>query len=332
MRVLVAPLNYDHPQVGQLEAFNAVFGPSSVGELDYMRIGNDRRARRSGTADDVFYRRTMDFRPDWLWLQFQDSQKISGECLGMIRRDLPHCAITHWTGDLRPQVSNYLASICKETHITFCSSVGQIPMFEAAGAPKALYLQIGLDESEDLNAPQQDPPFTVPDVVFCGNHYGDTFPGTREREQAIKALMNAKIPVGVVGTGWPAWTPVLGSCHVKQQVHVWRAARVCLNVNHYNDVDGYYSDRQLIAMASGNPTVCAYIPGLEREFETGKHCVWYTDVGQLVPIVSDLLSNEELRCKIGAEGRREVAANHTWTARIRSIVPVIDELRRELAG
>jgi len=204
-------------------------------------------------------------------------------------------------------------------------------MFRAAGAERAEYLQIGIDESEDLNAPPRAAPWPVPSVVFCGSHYGSAFPGTRARELAIKALMNAGIQVGVVGAGWPAWAPVLGACPVKQQVHVWRAALVCLNVNHYNDVERYYSDRQLIAMASGTATVCHYIPGLEEEFENRRHCIWYKQIDELVPIVTELLSDEGLRQAIGAAGKSEVAANHTWTARVRSILPLIEETRQRLA-
>jgi hypothetical protein len=330
MRILVAPLNYDHPQIGQLDAFQRVFGTENVALCDYMAAGKERRSRRQGTPDHLLYTMAMQHRPDWIWMQLQDTNKISGDCLFKIRQELPQCVITHWTGDLRPQVSDYLSSICKATHVTFCSSVGQIPMFEAAGAPIARYLQIGLDRQEDIEAPHREPPFHVPDVVFCGGYYGDTFPGTKDREDAIRALMAAGIDTGVVGNGWPGWVTVLGTCPVKEQIHIWRAAKICLNVNHYNDVERYYSDRQIIAMASGTPLVCRYIPGLEVEFQNWKHCVWYNTLEGLVKIVKGLLSDESMRRTIGECGRREVVEHHTWESRVRSALPLIEEIRCEI--
>jgi len=103
-----------------------------------------------------------------------------------------------------------------------------------------------------------------------------------------------------------------------------------LNVNHFNDIQNYYSDRQLIAMASGKPLVCKYIPGLENEFENGKHCLWYYDEPELVKHVKSLLANPSLAARIGAAGKEEVLKNHTWEARVRDVLPDIERIRKSL--
>lgn len=325
MRTLLATINYDHPQVGQRHAFSKVFGGENVRECDYLTLG-----KRGKDPNTELLRIASEWKPDWLWMQLQDTEGIGAHAIQKVRAACPRCVVTHWTGDLRPKISPYLSSICKATHATFCSSTGQIPMFQGVGAPHVEYLQIGLDWTEDVAAPQRPPPFPVPDVVFCGGYYGKVFPGTELRARSIRVLQQAGIPVGVVGSGWPRGFPVIGKCGVKQQVHVWRAAKVCLNVNNFNDVAGYYSDRQLIAMASGNPTVCAYIPGLEAEFENRKHCVWFRNTTELLSEVRGLLADEGLRKRIGEAGRAEVIKNHTWESRIRSVLPTIEKLRAGL--
>lgn len=322
MKALLATINYDHPQVGQHDAFCKVFGADSVRECDYLAIG---RAR--GDPNGALLAAAREHQPDWLWLQLQDTGTITPATLGAINEAVPHCVITHWTGDCRPQVSGYLSSICRATHATLCSSVGQIPMFEAAGAKHVQYVQIGLDWDEDIAAPTRLPPFPIPDAVFCGGHYGSVFPGTTLRAGVIRALMDAGIGVGVVGPGWPRGFPSIGTCPVKQQIHVWRAAKVCINVNHFNDIERYYSDRQLIAMASGKPVACAYVPGLEHEFEDRKHCMWFRTPEQAVEVVRELLADDDLRQQIGTAGRAEVVANHTWEKRIGDLLPFVESLR-----
>jgi glycosyltransferase involved in cell wall biosynthesis len=238
--------------------------------------------------------------------------------------------VTHWTGDARPSVSPYLASICKATHVTFASSFGGLEQFKAAGARRAEYLQIGLDWAEDvMGEPDWVPPFRVPDVVFVGGYYSH-FPGAAQRVEAVRALQEAGIDVGIVGGAWPAGFPVVGKCEVKQQHHVWKRAKVALNVNNFNNIVGYYSDRQLIAMASGTPVVCYAIPGLGLEFEHGKHMLSYRTNEELVSAVKMLLSDEATARRIGRAGRAEVIKNHTWFNRILQAIPIVEEIQAAL--
>lgn len=323
-RVLVLPLNYDHPQLGQEKAFRALF--PSVEVFDYLE--EERRGASASQVNQRFIDVATAFDPDWIWMQVQDTNVITADAVKVVRDRLGKTVITHWTGDARPNLSPYLSSVCKATHLTLTSCAGHIDRFKAAGADRVEYLQIGLDEDEDLAGnPPWDPPFRIPDVVFCGNHYGDVFPGTGLRVAAVDALRMQGIDIGVVGSGWPSGTPVIGTCHVKQQVHVYRKAKVALSINHYNDIERYYSDRQLIAMASGTATACVYIPGLEQEFKSGEHCVWFRNTDELVGAVRRLLGDDALRARIGAAGKAEVSTRHTWTSRIRGLSPRIEQLR-----
>jgi len=322
-RALLATINADHPQAGMLAGFRTVFGASNVRDFDYMA------ARRAGLALDKVNRMFVEdccrHRPDWIWLQVQETGVLTPEAIAEVRRRLPGAVVTHWMGDCRAAVPPYLASICRVTHLTLVSNDGQMGMFKVAGAQKALYCQIAVDWDEDvLGLPPWEPPFRVPDVVFCGNNYGRAFPGTPDREGAILALRAAKIDAGVVGGGWSRPFNPVGTCGVKQQHHVYRRAKVALSISHFNDIRLYYSDRQLISMASGTPVVCRHVPGLEDEFKDGVECLWYRTSQELVAHVRSLLADPRRAVAIGAAGRDAVIRDHTWEARIRQILPSVE--------
>lgn len=328
-RVLILPLNYDHDQGGQVGAFRYLFGPDNVTVFDYLA------RQREGASPEMINDALLSFIDHhrglgWIWMQLQETEVINADTLRAVKATWPRTTITHWTGDYRPSVSPYLASICQATDVTFISSIGQIPLFESAGAKEVRYLQVGLDWNEDvLGIPNWAPPFKVPDVVFCGNHYGDRFPlGTSQRLEVIRALQDAKVDVGVVGSGWPEDVNVVGACTVKQQHHVYTRAKVVLSINHINDVENYYSDRHLIGLASGTPVAAWAVPGLNGEFVPGWDHVAFSSAEEAVKVVKDLLRYPDQARKIGLRGRRCVRRRHGWLNRIVSAWDTVEELRQ----
>ncbi len=309
-----------------IDAFAKIFGGSQIQHFDYLQEQRDGRSVPEINAR--FVRAALEFRPDWVWLHLQETNIIQASAIDQLKASLPKVPVAHWMGDCRRTVSPYLSMICRSADLTLISSVGQMDIYIEAGAKEVRYLQIGLDWEEDvIGNPPWTPPFRVPEVVFCGSYYGDLYPGTVDRVRGISALRGAGLDVGIVGAGWPAGFPVVGTCAVKQQHHVWKRCKVAVGINNFNDIQNYYSDRQIISMASGVPLVCKYIPGLEGEFENGKHCLWYNDEAELVRHVRTLLGDCGLAQRIGQAGREEVIKNHTWEARIKDLLPDIERLR-----
>ena len=330
-KIFMATINADHPQKGMLHAFQGVFGKDNVYHYDYMQRMRDTNWGVE-FVNREFLLQAKAFNPDWAWLQLQNTHIIAQTTLNRLREELPKCVVSHWMGDIRTEIGDYLSSVCRSTHLTLTSSVGYLPLYERAGAKEAKYLQIGLDWEEDIDGiPDWTPPFQVSEVIFIGNYYGTTFPGVDERRGAVKALMQAGVNVGVVGSGWGG-VPLIGSCLVKQQVHVWKRAKVAISVNHFPDVEGYYSDRHLTALVSGTPLVCRYIPGLEREFQNGVHLRWYKTEAELVEIVKELLADEPQRKRLGAAGRAEVIRRHSWFSRILEVLPDIERIHTSLGA
>lgn len=323
-KVMTATINASHPQRGMMRAFDSLFETKHFDYLELQRSGLDEREVTQLFVDEV-----TDFAPDWLWGQYQNSNVIQADGLLELRRRLPQMVTTSWMGDCRTTLSDYLQSICKATHMSLIAAAGQERLFREAGAPEVHYLQIGLDWEEDvLGSRNYVPPFRVPDVVLCGNNYGAQFPGTTERHAAVRALRDAGIDVGVVGSGWPHDIPCAGSCHVKEQIGVWTRAKVGISISNFNSIPLYYSDRQLISIASGTPVVCYHVPELEQEFTHGVDCLFFHDTDELVAHVKTLLGDPELRSRIGCAGRATALRDHTWYSRIFQILPDIERLQQ----
>lgn len=327
-RVLVAPLNYSHRQRGQVESFEYVFGKDNVREFDWYA------AHREGkNAGALLAAHAATFRPDWIWIQAQGGEGLDPVRVQQIRDIYPTTLITHWMGDCRAAVPEQLAKMCQATHVTLLSNTGQFDMYMRAGAGKVGYVQIGLDPEDLPGGTTWEPDFTVPDVVFIGNHYGHVEQfgeGTELRLRAIRTLRDRGVDVGVVGSGWPDDIRVVGQCHVKQQTAVYRRAKVALSINHFNNIERYYSDRQLIAMASGIPVVCKRVPGMEMEFDDGINCLMFEGITGMVAMVEELLRDEGYRNRIGKDGQWVATHEHTWIDRIVELKLNAETWRRQL--
>jgi len=330
-RVLLATLNSRRPQRGMEHAFRGIFGDANVAVYDPME------RRRQGATDaivsDEFVGAAVAHRADWAWLQVHHSGSVPAEAIVGLRKALPGCVVSHFMGDLREEVSPYLASVCRACHLTLISSQGQLQMFLDAGAPRVQFCPIAVDWEEDVaGEPEWEPPFRVPDVVFCGRNYGETFPGTVEREEAARALVGAGVDFGVVGKGWGPDVPMVGHCERHQQSSVYRRAKVVLSINNFNEIRRYYSNRLFVALASGKPVVCRWVPGVEDDLQDGENCVLYRTPEELVGSVRRLLDDRHERDRIGAAGRALVLSSHTWFHRVLHVTARVERIRQGIAG
>lgn len=155
--------------------------------------------------------------------------------------------------------------------------------------------------------------------------------GSDVRENCVRKLHEAGIPIGIVGSGWEkTGLPIAGQCHVKRQLQVYRQAKLVLGVNHFPDLIKYHGDRTIIALASGTPVLQRWYPGIEEEFREWED-LWYFRDEQLVEKAKILLGNELLRKELGQRGRAAAVRSHTWLSRMLDVLPRVEEIHAKLA-
>lgn len=319
-------------QPGQIHALESV--SSDVCVFDFVKHAHEIQQNGNRTdVDHLLLHKVKIFKPDWIWAQLHDSKILSPHTFFQIKKMLPDCVIVTWNGDCREELAEQSRQFCRVVDVVLASAAGNLKWYVGAGAKHVGYLQIGLDWKEDIDhEPAWEPPFRVPEVVFCGRYY-QHFPGVTMRAQVVGALLRAGIDAGVVGDGWKnVGIKPLGNCTTKQQAQVYKRAKVVLSINNFNEVDRYYSDRQLIGMASGKPVVCYAIPGIELEFTDGVHCLFFKTVDEAVRKVQLLLRNPGYAERVGAAGRRVVMQEHSWLRRMLDVVGHVDYLKRQWAA
>jgi hypothetical protein len=144
------------------------------------------------------------------------------------------------------------------------------------------------------------------DVAFMGSLY------TNRRvklHEVLESLGAAYRYYGSGGTAQEVWG--------EDFARVCCGAKIIVGDNFVNDVPGYWSDRVYLSLGCGGFFLTAYVPGLEKEFENGKHLVWWNDFDELRGLIAYYLPKPKERERIAKAGHRLVMEKHTWDARMR---------------
>ncbi|HEX7094522.1 MAG TPA: hypothetical protein VF183_01475, partial [Acidimicrobiales bacterium] len=265
----VAYVAADQPHTEAIErAFRELTGGDAAHNV--LVYPFERRAR-DHDVDREFAEWIGTFQPDWVWMQLEDTGVIRPQTIARARQAAPRAVFTDFTLDYAPKVTAYRADIAAAVDIAFVPSRGQLAAYFEAGCHDVSYCPPAVDWRRDVFG-THSVGYEVPDVVFVGNCYADSpWPkGTQERLDTVRAIRDAGFDVGVFGAGWPSDIRVVrDSLPFVAQSAVYREARIVLSVSHANDVEGYFSDRLPIAMASGTPVLAMYSPGLEELFDEG---------------------------------------------------------------
>lgn len=188
-----------------------------------------------------------------------------------------------------------------------------VPLFEAAGVP-ARWLPWAADETvfTDPGRPR------VHDLVFVGL----VDPKTRPKRAAAVELLRRRFGLVTFGAtiaerlSWPAMAEVLGT------------AKIVFN----EAIMGDLNFRVFETLACGAMLLTERIGnGLMELFVPGEHLDVYTPE-TLVEQVAHYLAADDERARIAAAGAREVAARHTFTARMRELVDILAGVTRRDVG
>lgn len=236
---------------------------------------------------------SINFKPD---LVFYQSGLTNDEC---IRLKLETgCKFTMWTGDCRyaPMQSLVdLKDIVDQYFLPFTSTLKGT--FQNLLGKKCSYI------FEPIQNWRFIPPIEKNDgyIAFVGNHY-DHFAGGKERQRILGFIEKYGGETMFYGSPYS---------HVENTTvpTVYNNAFAVICENNMSDIDGYFTPRNLGAMAAGSCALMKVFPGIEKYFSNWVHCVYYRHEYELLDVIDFLRRNPEVRNKIAGQGYQYVSAN-----------------------
>jgi hypothetical protein len=321
MRVLFAPLNFgDVIQDGIYDAFIQLGCEFRV--FDFM--SKYLKTKNHNTIRDEFVREVRAFKPHLALFQIQHTSVIDGDTISRAKAEFPDMVTVNWTGDVRNYIPSTYKDVARACDFNLISSTGQLQMFES-GIGKAIgYWQIGYNPK--LYKPADYPVREFEnDAVFIGNcDLNERYPGTNDRQNTCRLLRGAfGSRFKLYGTRWPQGLGSLGSVDQRTISSIYHKTCALVSVNHYNDLSHYFSDRLLMCMASGRPTISLKFPNIETYFTNMCDLVVVDSVDQIPDKVRMLKDNPELANFIGTSGAAKVRAEHTYFSRVKELFNIV---------
>ena len=323
IKVLYLPLNSEEIQQTAVENAFVNLG-TQLCSFDFMLCAGKLGIKET---NELFIKLSSYFYPDLIHMQLQYSDVISPNTLAEIRKNLSRVYISNWTGDIRTSIVKYFIDTSKEIDLSLISSVGQLELYKSAGCENVDYWQIGYDEKKFFRLDDEKRSILNKkyncDIVFCCNNFiGADFPGAELRKKVISIFQDYfKDKFSLYGAGH---NYSKGNLNFFKQNEVYNSAKIILSINHFNDVELYFSDRQLVSMASGTLTLSKYIPGLEKYFENKKDLVWFNTEEEALELAKYYLDHPEEAEEIGKNGAKKVLEEHTYFCRVNELMNKIN--------
>lgn len=309
MKILHLPLTVPgSEQVGQERGFREVFGDQNYAKFDYLPMEGQEGKEQTNRA---LVATIGEFQPDIIWYQRQETDTITPNTLKEIREKYPKLWMTTWSGDARDYAPVSLTQVLPYFDI-FYNDTDQVEMFKPhLEGCRYEFMPIAIDPEEGTD--YSHPTGVVPEIIFVGNHYGETFSNGPFRKKLMIALSREfGDKFGVYGTGWHQgevnW---VGMCPVKHQGAYYNRAKVVISVDHIKGIL-HWSERLVWALMSGTPVVMEYQPGIEKHFGMVKGLVTFKDINEAVEKIHYLLSEPSL---VGEDNQQFMLKHHTWKQR-----------------
>lgn len=258
-----------------------------------------------------FLAKVREFQPNLIHTQLQFTGLLTSETLLQARNLCPGVTITNWSGDVRDYVPTEFSSIAGALDYTLISSTGQLELYKKAGCHNVKYWQIGYCPKTAF--PMNKTEFTY-DISFTGNNYGNTFPDSYLRSNAIGALRNNFGPrFGIFGTGYPH---AVRTTNPRESNEIYNNSLCVLSISHFNNISHYFSDRLLLCLGTGRPTITWYFPGCEDYFVDRRDIFIAHSNQEVIDIVNYCKTNPDVANQVGINGNQKVLKEHTFTSRI----------------
>ena len=316
VKVLYLPIGH---QPGTEEAFRDVGVNLSV--FDFFTEGS----RSKDAANRGFLARVREFQPDLIHMQLQMTDIITHSSLAEAKKLVPGVVMTNWTGDIRVKPCASFVNASKFVDYSLLSNVGQIEMYRAAGCHNARYWQIGYDPKRFF--PKNYTSFKY-DVSFAGSHYPRAFPDTPLRLAVVQVLRGKYgARFGLFGQGYPR-TLKTDYAAPSDLNEVYNNSACVLSISHFNDVSHYFSDRLVMCLASGRPTIVYRFPGYDNYFGHLNSALIANTKDEIVSLVEFCKTNPEEATRIGNNGWLEINAKHSFASRVLELLAMTNLIGR----
>jgi len=309
-KVLYLPLG---KQAGTINAFNKYNVDLKV--FEYMDFID---------ANERLLQEVKDFKPDLIHMQLQYTHKISSQTLSKIKTEFPKTIITNWSGDVRVPVPSYFTNIGKVVDYNLICNSGQIDYCnKQSGNQKTQYWQIG--HPENLMSPKLKPNKDFV-VSYVGNYYKQEFPGSVDRINfcnKFKQKYDARF--ALYGNGWPHNLRSHGVIAPINVGDVYCNSICVVSISNFNDIADYFSDRLLMCLASGRPTITLYFPNVEKYIKHKQNGIIVRTPEEAIREIDWLVSNPAQADEIGKNGAYTLLEEHTFVHRIQELLKITNQ-------
>lgn len=330
IKVLYLPLAFG--TIRGIEVANAFTQVGCQVEIfDYMlkfeELAKDRTKVRQQLVQKI-----RSFQPNLVLLQLQHQGIIDGETLFQIKRAFPKIILVNYTIDIRTRVEKSYLDAARIADFNLICSTGQTKMYEKALGKKVHYWQIGYSPSLYYPAiDEKEPEFTCCFIA----HYNPTedYPGRQERINTVGALRLAfGGHLALFGDLWPEKityknqqieTKSLGGIDINVCGQAYSKSLCVISVSHFNSVSHYFSDRLLLCLASGKPTIVWKFPGIESFLTDKGDCLYAESPEEIVEKVQWCLDNPEYASLIGNNGSNAAYHENTYLSRAKQLLHMV---------
>ncbi len=328
MKVLLAPLAYGDKSFPGL--YEAIRNSGCQLELfDYFYYYDSHQNIKIIRQNLI--NKAQQFQPDLIMLQIQHTTIIDSETIRKVKQVCTSATIVNYTIDVRQHVQQQYLSVGKFSDYNCICSTGQIEMYKNAGLNNVTYWQVGYDPNLYYPEPELKQNYLYDISTAMNVNSRENYPGHHERFQTAYALRKAfGDRFGLFGTGWPQDIKSKGQADQNSVVKdVYHNSFSVLSISHFNEIEHYFSDRLLMCLSSGRPTVSWRFPKYHSYFTNKCDLLCSHSPEDTVEKVKYLLDNPDLANYIGKNGAAKVQAEHTYSSRFQELIDIVG-LRHKL--
>lgn len=252
----------------------------------------------------------VDFAPDVIFFQGSLSPR---ECADLKERT--KALFTMWTGDAR--------YVPPKSFMDY-KDIVDLFLVPFSGDVLDIYSRILGKPCKFIWEPIQDWRFKEPIPLstgyscFVGNEY-ETLPGGIQRVRLIKHLLSQNIDLKIYGS----IVNSLGPLDYREVPDAYNKMYVVLAENNHDDLQDYFTPRNIGAMAAGSCVLHRVFPGIENHFQNGVHGLYYRNEYEAAQQITFLNDNPEYRNMLAQNGYKLACEKFSYKAWVAQYLQII---------